>query len=159
MIGQEYREQILLMLQGSMFEIEVLEKEEAEMFQEPDRKVKLEDILYKSFLELEYGLNGKEQDKNALKALQDILIKEQHPGMLRRMGEKVLLVNRDNPDYEKAMRFFEPAAVRKDGIADYYCQVLYGVGFGSEPPHYYLSEYWDRANDGQVWFIIPPVPK
>ena len=59
MIGQEYREQILLMLQGSMFEIEVLEKEEAEMFQEPDRKVKLEDILYKSFLELEYGLNGK----------------------------------------------------------------------------------------------------
>ena len=134
------------MLWQSMDEIAELEKKEAEMFQEPDRKVKLDDIIYKSVLELAYGLNGKEQDPKTLDALQEILIKQQHPGMLRRMGEMVLRENPASPDYEKAMRFFEPAAVKKDGIAGYYCQVLYGVGFGSEPPHYQLSRYWESAN-------------
>lgn len=146
MIGQKYRDAILSMLWQSMDEIAELEKKEAAMFQEPDRKVKLDDIIYKSVLELAYGLNGKEQDPKALDALQEILVKQQHPGMLRRMGEMILRENPASPDYEKAMRFFEPAAVKKDGIADYYCEVLYGVGFGSEPPHYQLSSYWASAN-------------
>lgn len=134
------------MLWQSMDEIAELEKKEAEMFQEPDRKVGLENIIYKSVLKLAYGLNGAEQDPKALKSLEEILIKQQHPGMLRRAGEACLRENPDDPDYEKAMRFFEPAAVKKDGIAGYYCSVLYGVGFGSEPPHYQLSAYWDSAN-------------
>lgn len=134
------------MLWQSMDEIAELEKKEAEMFQEPDRKVGLENVIYKSVLELAYGLNGAEQDPKTLETLQEILIKQQHPGMLRRMGEMILRENPASPDYEKAMRFFEPAAVKKDGIADYYCQVLYGVGFGSEPPHYQLSRYWESAN-------------